>query len=210
MQVWVFVLSASAYQSPNCDCSRIADKWFFKSASNWWWIFLFEGSLTYFKTNLELHKYHRVEKVESDFRWENCQEPEEKPQDWNDSQNDVPEPEEEVHFLVDNILSENTKAIVDLTASSCSNIRNCTGNFCRECGAHGIPIKYSLNQILNSLLVCIHCIFLFFIWHIHVKNCPVSIIFELVVEEIVCLDELYQQQNIVQDLTLIQLALANY
>ena len=40
-----------------------------------------------------------------------------------------------------------------------------------------------------------------FIGHIHVFDCLVTIIYELVVEEIVCRDELYQQQNIVHDLT---------
>ena len=62
-------------------------------------------------------------------------------------------------------------------------------------------LKPQLVNIFSSDITNILCMLSLFIGHIHVFDCLVTIIYELVVEEIVCRDELYQQQNIVHDLT---------
>ena len=82
---------------------------------------------------------HFVNHPEPDVRRHNCEESEDQEYCRDGTKDDIPEPENEVDLLVDDVLCQDTESIVRLGATSCSYSRKLTGHLSGEGCTHRVP-----------------------------------------------------------------------
>ena len=81
-----------------------------------------------------------VEKKEPKLRYDQSQDPVDEEKDGDAAKDDEPEPEDEVDLLVDDVLGEDTDPVVDLEASSSSNVRVVAGDLFGKSSTHRVVL----------------------------------------------------------------------
>ena len=95
-------------------------------------------------TNTRDQTYHCVEEIESELRNQYCHRSVEEEEERDAAEDDEPEPEDEINFLIDDVLSQHTHPVLDLVAATSPDIREVAGYFRGEGVAHGVAGPPSL------------------------------------------------------------------